>query len=148
VKPLKKADRIISLVMLLFCIWGYVHSSSFTEDARVFPQALMILWGALSAVLFLSTFRRREEKEKTLAEGEVSYGKMLAAAVLCVIYVWSIGLLGFFVATPVFFALTMVALGQNSVKMIALSTAIVTVASFVIFRLILYVPFPEGALFS
>ncbi|HPP38461.1 MAG TPA: hypothetical protein PK013_07945, partial [Thermosynergistes sp.] len=75
---MKKADRIISLVMLLFCIWGYVHSSSFTEDARVFPQALMILWGALSAVLFLSTFRRREEKEKTLAEGEVSYGRMLA----------------------------------------------------------------------
>ncbi len=147
-KPLKKADRIISLVMLIFCIWGYVHSSSFTEDARVFPQALMILWGTLSAGLFLSTFKGKEEREKTLAEGEVSYGRMFAAAALCVIYIWSINLLGFFVATPVFFALTMVALGQNSVKMIALSTAIVTVASFVIFRLILYVPFPEGALFS
>lgn len=145
---MKKADRIISLVTLLFCIWGYVHSSSFTEDARVFPQALMILWGALSAALFLSTFRGKEERGKTLAEGEVSYGRMFAAAALCVIYIWSISLLGFFVATPVFFALTMVALGQNSVKMIALSTAIVTVASFVIFRLILYVPFPEGALFS
>lgn len=114
----------------------------------MFPQALMILWGALSAILFLSTFRGKEERGKTLAEGEVSYGRMLAASVLCVIYIWSIGLLGFFVATPVFFALTAVALGQNSVKMIALSTAIVTVASFVIFRLILYVPFPEGALFS
>jgi hypothetical protein len=148
VKPLKRVDKIISLVMLLFCIWGYVHSNSFTEDARVFPQALMIIWGVLSASLFLSTFRGKEEREKTLVEGEVSYGRMFAAAVLCVIYIWSIDLLGFFVATPLFFALTMVALGQSSLKMIALATAIVTVASFVIFRLILYVPFPEGALFS
>ena len=147
-KPLKKADRIISLVMLLFCIWGYIHSSSFTEDARVFPQALMILWGALAAALFLSTFRGKEEREKTLAEGEVSYGRMFAAAALCVIYIWSINLLGFFMATPLFFVITMVVLGQNSLKAIVLSTAIVTVASFVIFRLILYIPFPEGVLFS
>jgi len=146
---LKKADRIISLVMLLFCTWGYFHSKTFTGDARVFPQALMILWGALSAVLFLSTlFKRGKEERKVITEGGISYGRMFAAAILCIVYAWSISLLGFFVATPFFFAVTMIVLGQNSLKVVALATAIVTVASFVIFRLILYVPFPEGALFS
>lgn len=64
-----------------------------------------------------------------------------------VIYVFVINIIGFLLATPIYLVSTMLLLGVNNKKNIAIATMISVALIYVGFKVLLNVPVPQGIIF-
>ena len=144
---MKESDIIGSAILLLFSFAAYFQATRFTLGADAFPKAVLIAIIILAAVQLLLALRSTAVLATTASSETLNVGRIIAIAVLFFVYIVSIQLIGYFIATPLFLIVSMVMLGRKDAKTILIVTATVNVAIWLIFRAFLYVPVPMGPFF-
>ncbi len=151
---MKKADKIIGLIMLVFA--GFVIEESmrmpqeggnFEPGIRFLPFWLGVLMAILSVLLMVSAWRKSAEgvAKRLLPNRQALISIMLLVAGLAV-YIFLLETLGFLIDTLLFNTFLMAVVMRAQWKM-ALSVAVSSsVALYVLFRILLAVPLPKNIL--
>jgi len=141
---MKVSDIIGSAILLLFSFAAYYQATRFTLGTDVFPKAVLIVIMILAAVQLVFALRPTAAVGAPASSGALNVRRIIAIAALFFVYIVSIQLIGYFIATPLFLLVSMVLLGRKDAKTILIVTAAVTVAIWLIFRAFIYVPVPMG----
>lgn len=116
--------------------------------ARLVPLLLASILAILSILLmaqgFLSEANGLEEEERPSRKGLIGQLFLVPAAlvVLLALYLLILERIGFLITTPFFLLSVMIALGSRPGQAVAFGT-VFTVATYVVFDLLLGVPLPE-----
>ncbi len=150
---MQRANQITSIITFLISvvlIWGaskMTYRLEYSPAAGFFPLWLGIALAILSIALFIKALRGSEEgKEERLVpekEGGIRILIYLAALTLCTLL---IGKLGFVITCFLFTAFTLRHHGKYSLKKALLSSSLMVVSLFVLFKVALEVPLPKGFL--
>ena len=149
---MKKADRIVGLIMLIFS--GLVIEESlrmpqeggaFEPGIRFLPFWLGVLMAILSALLMASGWRKSAEgATKSLRPDRQALISIVLLLAGLAAYIALLETLGFLIDTLLFNAFLMAAVMKAS-RTMTLSVAVgSSVAIFVIFRILLEVPLPKN----
>lgn len=146
---MKKADRISSVIILGICIYFFIEARSFSPLSGLFPKVVIIILGAMSLLLFIATFLRRDNGS-VFDSASFRHIPSLISLLLMVCWGILIPVVGFLVTSLVIFPLITVYLDRTAgarkkLGRIALVEG-VTLAFFLFFTQVLYVPFPRGFL--
>jgi len=147
----RTGDKIISVVLFIFCALYFYLSLSFSVQSRAYPQATIVLLFFLLILLFLSTFSKKK-KLSTIKVNENNKDKVILSRVVGVIFItllfiFLIGKIGFYITTEFFLVGTMYFLGIRSYKILLLVPSGFTLLLFIGFKLLLEVSTPTGILF-
>ena len=147
---MKKADKIIGLIMLIFA--GFVIGESmrmpqeggnFEPGIRFLPFWLGVLMAILSVLLTVSAWRK---SAGGAAKGLMPNRQALISIVLLVtglaVYIALLETLGFLIDTLLFNAFLMAVVMRAHWKMTLLVAVGASVALYVLFRILLEVPLP------
>jgi putative tricarboxylic transport membrane protein len=142
------ADRTAAVVAMATAAFYIREATSYRHAAVgdvVGPASYPILLGAclfvLGAVLFLKPGRAPASAgSRTAGPGAVRFGAALAA------YVALLEPVGFLIATFVFLATTMIALGERSALRAGVVAAAATISLWALFERLLAVLLPKGVL--
>ncbi|GAA0327380.1 hypothetical protein GCM10008967_17350 [Bacillus carboniphilus] len=152
-------DRIAGIVLLLFCGFFYYQSTlvdvkDLTKISAVFfPRLILGLIALLAVVLLIQSFLKKEVQAKK--ETEANKGKKGIVWIIFALfglYVISLELLGFIVASFLFITVTyfLILPEKKPIKthVFALSgLLVVTIALSLVFEKLLYVFLPQGIFF-
>ncbi|HBW38032.1 tripartite tricarboxylate transporter TctB family protein [Desulfosporosinus sp. BICA1-9] len=144
----RTVDRIIVLFLLVMSISLYVIAEGFPSGADTFPKVMLSFIFIFSLILLWTTFRSK--KIETSNEVKIDFrkaGRPYLTLIFCVIYVFGVQYLGFFVSTAIFGALFMMYLGVKNYLTILISLASLLSVVYLLFVLQLRVPLPKGILF-
>ncbi len=151
-------NRAMGFFLLLGSIYLYTITLQWSYmEMRMLPQLILIVLGILSLVLII-TGGTSVEKEPTAAEKEkhsmissFNSKKLFFTIFLTLIYIVAINYLGFFVSTFCFLVIMYFYVYSTIYKKInffvILIPLIMLIFLFVVFKLWLRVPVPEGVLF-
>lgn len=146
---MKKADRISSLIILGICAYFFVEARDFSQLSGLFPKVVLVILASMSIMLFVATFIRKDDGS-VFDSASFRHLPSLFSLLLMVCWGILIPVSGFLVTSLVFFSLITVYLDRNTtgrkkLGRIALVMG-VTLAFFLFFTQVLYVPFPRGFL--
>ena len=143
---------IVLALLLLFVLiptqsTSYVTSTGF--GARTFPRFIGYGLIVLSLLAMVVHFRSPEEQRKDLAKISV-HELMTILPVIAILIISSIGMeyIGFYLSYGLGLAVTMLFLGDRSIKNMVLSVAFFLVFCYVILELCLQFRLPIGLLFK
>ena len=147
---MKKGTIIISLLMIILCIYLYRMTLKFppafdphTLGPAGLPQILLIIWAGLSLSLLITAWGSR--KEAPLFRGRV--GLVIIAAIGSFAYLVLMPILGYFLATLLFAVGLMTALDSKRwIYILLVSSGWIIFAYFIFYKL-LGVPLPLGIIF-
>lgn len=145
----KWADRISSVLLLGVCAWLMVLSRRFSPYSALFPRTILVILAVLSAVLLALSFLKPSTARvyPDFRRGTVPIAICVGLMIGWVVF---IDLLGFLVATLVFFSLTTLFLSRKRhAAALAGNVALVSALSigfYLFFARLLSVPFPTGLL--
>lgn len=156
----KKKDFVSSIVLLIFSALFFTGAGTFptNENAAIilstgfYPQLLAGILGFLSMLLFISAMRRpykQDEKPDQFWKNWQSFLLYLSVIIALIAYPFIMELLGFAVATLVFITSLVFALSEKGKKtpLITIGVSLgITSLIYIIFKLILAIPFPSGLL--
>ena len=136
---------IIILSITVFCVATPLGegSSNLSSNAGLFPQIISLFLGLLGVSLLIQAMIKTEKK-KILFNKRV-FIKVITLICILVVYVPTLQILGYLLATIVFLFVVMVFLGQ-SIKKTSIHTVIISGSLYVIFALLFKVPLPTGIL--
>lgn len=140
------ADRVVALLLLLVSGWVFYDSARWPADLFIGGPAMMprILAGILAVQAVL--LGARPAPAGAGEEGPVHAGRVAAGVAVAFAYYWAIPRLGFVSSSLAALALLQALMGERRwLRMVALSAAFVSV-TYVVFGILLHIPFPEGAL--
>ncbi len=147
---MKLSDRISTLLILGLCAFFFVKSADFTALGALFPRVVIIILASLALLQFILTFTRRKEKE-SFEYMAFRHVPTLLSLALMVGWAVLIPVLGFLVSALIFFPLITLYLDRTAPprkKVKRAATAWLTsIAFWLFFTKVLYVPFPTGILF-
>ncbi len=147
---MKTADRIATLFILALCVFFFVHSRDFGPLSALFPRVVMVILGSLALLQFVLTFTRRKERE-SFEYMAFRHVPTLLSLALMIGWIVFIPVLGFLVSALVFFALITLYLDRKASLRRKLGRVGIawgtSVAFWLFFTHVLYVPFPRGLLF-
>jgi len=146
---LKRADRISSLVIIGISIFFLIEAKTFSPLSGLFPRVAISLLGGLALLLFILTFVRRDSG-KAFDSASFRHVPSLVSLLLMIVWGILIPVIGFLVTSLIFFPLITLYLdrdapGKKKLSRIAIVEGL-TVAFYLFFTRVLYVPFPEGFL--
>ncbi len=146
---MKLVDRISAIFFIVLCVFAFVEARHFSPLSGLFPRVVIVLLGSLSLLQFIDTFFRREEKEEWDSAAFRHIPSLLSLAMMAG-WVVFMPIAGFLVSSLIFFPgitiyLDRKATGKKILGRLGITWAI-TVAFWLFFSKILYVPFPEGFL--
>ncbi|MCH2283238.1 MAG: tripartite tricarboxylate transporter TctB family protein, partial [SAR324 cluster bacterium] len=85
-----------------------------------------------------------DDEEEISYDGIGSIQKLIAILALPLIFAWSLKPVGFYSATPVFIALTIMLLGEKRIKWVLGITLFIYLVLILLFMVILNAPLPQG----
>jgi len=144
----KWLDLFIGAASIVIVVATYMMSASFPEPheaqlgAAVFPRivsALLVVFGVFIAVTAL---RRKGEARVRIGNAKQVF-LSLAALLLYGIFLKKAG---FLILTPFFIAAVLAIIKYSRAIVIALTSILSTAAIYIIFKMLLAVPLPEGLL--
>lgn len=144
-----KIDRIVSLLLILFCGFLYVIANGFPKEAESYPKILIILIISLVLILFTGTFSKKITSQENEEEQLLFVDKMKPYITfgLSVIYVFLIDILGFFTSSLLFAVSLMFYLGVRNWKIYVYSLFGMCLFVYFLFEVQFNVQFPHGILF-
>ena len=146
----------LAVFIILFSIATYAGAISYPHQSAYFPRFIIIFMGFLGCVMMVQEIKKRVktfEQAQTDTENSGSvwrgraFRKVSMMIVYSVIYILILSKVGFFSTALVYLPVMMWLLGIKKPSTIIFSTGIVVFFIFLIFRIFLKVPFPEGLLF-
>lgn len=152
---MKRADIIAGILGIALCFLIFYITNSFPEDQIVsvgpafFPRLLAAGLGIFSVVLLLSACTRKHLethssfsfKDRGIQRGIISVG---ATVIYCLIFEY----LGFITCTIIYLIFLMILLKDRHYIQIAITSIIVTIAVFFIFKVLLNITLPMGTLYG
>lgn len=156
----KRTDIIAGVVLfalsgLLFIIAGYMPTRQGSVQALntgFYPRMLAVIMAVLSVLLVLETVRKQgQDGQKTAPwwKTKSAFTMFLATLVLLVLYPFVMKLFGFATASFLFITTLIWLLTEKGqakpVKILGIAVAI-TVVVYIVFKLVLAIPFPMGLL--
>lgn len=149
-------DMYLALVIILFSIVVYVGTLSYPHESAYFARFILFLLAFLGCALLVKEIRRQtssaglpkaDQGETVPVWNRPTFRKVAMMMAFSVIFVLILSKVGFFVTTVFYLPAMIWLLGIKKPATIALSTGFVVFFIFLIFRIFLKVPFPEGLLF-
>lgn len=145
------AEKILTGIFFLFgLVWFTMSfnlsSSNFGGGSGVgpdfFPRLLSVFMMIFSLIQLVRTFRKGKDEEIKLSIHRLSWVIIFA----CVVYLFSIGTIGYLVSTFIFLSVIVYILSNKfSVRDTIISLGI-SITLFAVFSLLLKVPLPKGFL--
>jgi len=139
---MKIKDQIVSIIIFILSITGYLMARNFPAGPDIFPKSICIGMIVLSFFLMLfSTMGLSKEKKE---DKKKYYFQVLLVVIISLMYYFLIEPVGYFIITPVYLAAVSYALKYRKIKIIIFYPIIVTAFLFLTFRVFLKVPLPMG----
>ena len=147
-------DLIPSVFLYLLSAYFWIKSYALPIESGKFPRMVAILLTVLVTIhtiqILIKGFKEgknAENKENHGKDDEFILNRLLFSLGTSVIYVFVINIIGFLLATPIYLVSTMLLLGVNNKKNIAIATMISVALIYVGFKVLLNVPVPQGIIF-
>jgi hypothetical protein len=145
----------LAVFIILFSIAAYMGASSYPHQSAYFPRFIIIFLAFLGCVMLAKEIRGRTKRvdskeadpKDTGVRNREAFRKVSMMIVSSMIFLLALSKLGFFSVTLVYLPVMIWLLGIRKPSTIILSTGFVVFFIFLIFRVFLKVPFPEGLLF-
>jgi len=159
---LKKSHIVETLVWLTIVAVFYVYSFEFGQEIEIYkfgatgwPRFILGFLLLVTLGNLLHLYKKGSEAQHgrvgiTDQDEEISYDgigsiqKILAILALPLIFAWSLKPVGFYSATPVFIALTILLLGEKRIKWVLGITLFIYFLLILLFMVILNAPLPQG----
>lgn len=143
---MKVADRIISIVMMLFCVIYFNMSLEFSARAKFWPQFMILFLFLLSIILLINSFRKDINIFSKKNIKKIIFSRLIGTILLSIFYIFSIHFIGFYSVTFIYIMSTMYFLGIRNVKILLITSIFSTLLLYIAFKLILEVSTPKGIL--
>lgn len=146
-------DACLAITIVLFSIGVYVGTLSYPHQSAYFPRFILILLGFLGFLLFVKEIRKKKTAIPGKSEDRPSvfqnpaFIKVSLMIIYSVIYLLLVDWVGFFSTTIVSIPIMIWLLGVRKPSTVSVATGVVVVFIYIVFRMFLKVPFPEGLLF-
>ena len=159
---LKTSHIVETLVWLTIVAVFYVYSFEFGQEIEIYkfgatgwPRFILGFLLLVTLGNLLHLYKKGSEAQHgrvgiTDQDEEISYDsigsiqKILAILALPLIFAWSLKPVGFYSATPVFIALTILLLGEKRIKWVLGITLFIYLVLILLFMVILNAPLPQG----
>ncbi len=129
-----------------------VNTDELISSAAMFPRLLIGVVIVLSALMVYQAYRARKteeyraEREAEARRPPIQTKRLVIFTCLCIGYIASVGLLGYFLSTPLFIIITYAYLRSVKLKTSILIAIGFSLFIYVLFVRILYLPVPLGLL--
>jgi putative tricarboxylic transport membrane protein len=144
----KWLDLILSLFSIVMFVGVFVLSASFPEPheaqlgASVFPRIIAIILAVVSIYIAFSSM-----KKKTQATVKIDNAtKVFISFLILLLYGLFLKKVGFIILTPIFIAALLFLMRFSSVLINILTSILTTAGIYIVFKVLLSVPLPEGIL--
>lgn len=144
---MKKGERIIAIVLIMFCGLYFYLSRNFLPESKFFPRIMIISLFILSVTLLLNTYRRGKKLQSTEIQNKIILPRLFGAIAISFIYMSLIQIIGFYVMTALFLLIIMYFLGIKNLNILLTVPIISTLFLYVGFRIFLQIPTPRGIFF-
>jgi len=141
-------DRIISIILLIFCVLYFYLSLSLSIQSKTYPQIIILLLSFLSIVLLtIATFKGEKKIENKNNKEKIITSRVFCVFIITLVYIFLIEKIGFYIDTEIFLVGLIYFLGVRNLKIVFFVPLLFTFFLFIIFRLLLRIPTPIGILF-
>ena len=145
---MKKIDRIIGFVFLVFVIVFYLINNTYPQDVKGYTQGLLILLGVSSLYLIFRTKSKNWEKRFNEKNESVNLKRILTLLILLVIYIIGIYIIGYFLITAIFITTLLILLNMKNWKVILMANIFLISIMYTLFILFLKLQLPVGIIFG
>lgn len=145
---MKKIDRIIGFVFLVFVIILYLINNTYPQDVKGYTQGLLILLGVSSLYLIFRTKSKNWEKRFNKTIENVNLSRILTLFILLVIYIIGIYIIGYFPITVIFITTLLILLNMKNWKVILMTNIFLISIMYTLFILFLKLQPPVGIFFG
>lgn len=144
-----KLENIIScLFIYIISIFFFFSSSNFSSDSAAFPKAIALILIVLNTILLVQTFVKREKVKQKKERERILPIRTIFTAILTIAYILLVNIVGFILLTPIYIFIISSELGYRN-KAISIIVALATTFTiYLVFKVVLGVPVPNGFLFS
>lgn len=143
---MKIADKIISIVMMLFCVIYFNMSLEFSARAKFWPQFMILSLFLLSTILLINSFRKGIDIFLKKSTEKIIFSRLIGTILLSIFYIFSIYIIGFFSVTFIYIISTMYFLGTRNIKILLFTSILSTLLLYIGFKLLLEISVPKGIL--
>jgi len=147
----KNVDIGVSIGLIILSIAVFLKANTYRQATiyiygpNFFPQFLAVLTCLCAVVLLVRAIRGNVLPQTDHIDKE-GFLRMLSAIGICIVYLLLMQVIGFAIATSVFLFVLMALLHQVGMVTRILSSIVVALAVWVIFRFFLLIPIPTGML--
>ena len=146
---MKRTDRIATLLILALSVFFFIEAANFSPLSGLFPRVVIVILGGLALLQFILTFTRRK-KEEEFDHAAFRHVPSLLSLLLMIAWTLFIPVLGFLVSALLFFPAISIYLDRQAPAKkrwgrLGIAWGL-TLAFWLFFTRVLYVPFPTGLL--
>lgn len=143
-----KADRISAIVFILIALIFMYDTGHLQYNGSIFPQFIIIMFIFFSALMFVQTFSKKEDKKEEIATGD-NLKYMSIAVILVLVWIGLLDVLGFIVSGVLFLTILTTTLEHQrpALARMTFTTAVyilLLIVFWFIFHKLLLVPLPTG----
>ena len=146
---MKKADIGTGIGLIVFSAWIFWYASEYSKATiyyygpNFFPQ---VLAGAMAicAIILIVRALTGKSMEATSSIDFKGFLRMLGAIGICIGYLFLMQVIGFAMGTVVFLFVLMMYIGQKGMLKRVVSSVVVALLVWAIFRYFLIIPLPTG----
>jgi len=144
-----KLENIIScLFIYIVSIFFFFSSSNFPRDSAAFPKVIALILTVLNTILLVQAFVKREKVKQKKERERILPIRTIFTAILTIAYILLVNIVGFILLTPIYIFIISSELGYRN-KAISIIVALATTFTmYLVFKVVLGVPIPNGFLFS
>lgn len=154
-----KENRIIALFLMLFCIFTYFYiipryimvwgkQTTPTLSPTFFPKFCVILIAILAFFLLIISGRKTKEERKKPMLGKKEKIRIILTMLAVFAYIYLIGLIGYWIMTPIFLGTIMIFFGVRDWRTVAFVTLLSVVGIYIFFQKFLKILLPLGSFFE
>ncbi len=147
------ATIFLALSAAMFALTFTFPDQTIALPPTAFPRFVTVCMAALSVLLMVRAWRGRADGPKpgapsTLKDAARSHlGRIVALAVLCLVYTQAVGPLGYLLSTGLFLAAAVVLFMDSRLKVVVPVAVLGCGALYWVFRVVFKVPLPRFDLF-
>jgi hypothetical protein len=143
---MKKYQKInYGIVVFLYIVCGVFLQQTLilkSLEARIMPYVIIAITALVATFLLIRTIHDKKSDEYVTT----GLDKVAIMAGLLLVYFVLVEYIGFYLASPIYLAVAMMALGQKSKKVLLLVSVITTLTIYVSFNVLLEMYMPTGKL--
>ena len=136
------SDRLFSAILMVCALAVFLYAKDWQMEAGLYPRAIAVLIFALSLWLFLFPQNSSSKTIKDIWEETKKNWRVPVILLIAVLFILSIEVIGFFVGLPIFIVAIQLLMGERNIKLMLLSTVLITVVIYLVFVVILSIRIP------